>query len=241
MCFIIKRRVRQMQRKERLEPIIKRLRKPVLYAKEAHEVIKSYLSDLFPEWCNTDPNPMRIVKKNNSQIFYWLHEYQGICYAVKIGTNSELFIAPKRMKAHWFDEIPMSMTIEVVLKDCSRQTYENTTLYAAIFYDADERKISLQTLNLRGVDIRDFPHGYWKVSTVDPTGYDCNYDGCCGAVRFVKASDYYEMNLGGLEIYDTIALWTGSKTLKIFKEEDQGCTIEQMLGYWKKFWEICGY
>ena len=136
MCFIIKRRVRQMQRAERFEPITKRVRKPVLYAKEAHEVIKSYLSDLFPEWCNTDPNPMRIVKMRSSKDFYWLCEYQGIYYAAKIGTCSELFIAPKRMKAHWFDEIPMSMTIEVVLKDCSRQTYENTTLYAAIFYDA---------------------------------------------------------------------------------------------------------
>ena len=228
-----------MQRKERFEPITKRIRKPVLYANEAQEVLKDYAPDLFPPQYQISPaTPMRIVKMKDSQSFYWLHEYQGLYYAAKIGAVSEIFVAPKFRHIHYFEEIPLSTTIEVVLKDCSHQTKENTTLYVSVFYDADERKLSLQTLNLRGVDIREFPHDFWNISTVDCNGYPDT--GCCGSVRYVRKSEFPEMNFGGLEIYDTIDLWTGSKTLKVFKKEDAGYSIEQMLAYWKKFWKACG-
>ena len=133
----------------------------------------------------------------------------------------------------------MSMTIEVPLKDCSRQTRENTTLFVSIFYDADDRSISLQTLSLRGIDIKDFPHDYWNISTVDCNGYPDT--GCCGSMRYVRVSEFPEIDFGGLEIYDTIDLWIGSKTLKVFKKNDANYSIEQMLDYWKKFWKVCGY
>lgn len=235
MCFIIRRRVKQIQRGERLEPAVKRIRKPVLYANEAYDRINDCLDGVIPT-LSAEKNPMRIIRMRHENAFYWICEHEKVYYAMKIGTDSELYVAPKKLYAHYFEEIQLSMTIEINLKDCSRQTRENTTLYVSVFYDADERKLSLQTLNLRGIDIKDFPHDYWNVGTVDDR---CNI-GCCGSVRFVRKSNFPEMNLGGLEIYDTVALWTGSKTLKIFKKEDYGFTIKQMLDYWEHFWKVCG-
>ena len=236
MRFIIKKRVRQMQRKERIAPVVKYIRKSILYAKEAYEVIKGYIPDHLPEHDEDVLSAMRIVKMELSGAFYWLCEYEGIYYAVKIGTTSELIITPIRC----FDEIPMSMTIEIVLKDCSRQTGEDTALSLSVFYDADIRQISLQTLNLCGKDIRNFSRDYWKIHTVPSSGCG-DGDGCCGSIRYVRASEAWEMNLGGLEIYNAIELWTGSKTLKIFKKEDEGFTIKQMLNCWEKFWEAFGH
>ena len=239
MNFIIRRRVKQMQNKTRVEPIVKAIRKPVLYPFEAHEFMKGCVPEPFPQYCIGDPNPLRVVKKKKSQDYYWLREYHGIQYAVKIGVNSEFFIAPKHPMVRVFEEIPMSMSLEFPLKDCFSQTKENTTLYVSVFYDADERKLSLQTLNLRGIDIKGFPHDYWNVQTLSYQGF--GNDGCCGSVRYALASNEPEMDFGGLKIYDTIDLWTGSKTLKIFKKEDAGYTIKQMLDYWKNFWNVCGY
>jgi len=239
MDFIIRHRVKQMQNKTRIEPVVKTIRKPVLYPSEAHEVMKWCIPGLSPDERVEYPSPLRLVKKKKSQDYYWLREYDGIRYAVKIGAKSELFIFPKHPTVTVFEEIPMSMSIEVLLKNCENDTGENTALYATLFYDADLREISPQTLNLRGIDIKDFPHDYWGVQTLSYQGF--GNDGCCGSVRSVRASETPEMNLGGLEVYDVVQLWTGSKTLKVFKKEEARYSFKQMLDYWKRFWETCGY
>lgn len=248
MDFIIKRRVRQMKAGERKVAVAQAIREPVLYAYEAHIALKKHLDGEFAYFYQH--SDMRIVKLAKTNDYYWIRQHDNLYFAVKIGVRSQIVVTPNltfggnviradELGAFSFEEIPMSMTLEIPLKDCHRQTDEKTELYLSVFYDADERTLSLQTLNLRGIEIKNFPHDYWNVSTIECDGYPDT--GCCGSVRYVRASKFPEMNFGGLEIYDTIDLWTGSKILKVFRKDDTDFTIEQMLSYWKKFWKICGY
>ena len=237
MDFIIKTLVRRLENGKRTEPIVKDINAPVLYSKEAHEVMKNKAPDLFPEWNVISPCPFRIVKtKKTPSSYYWLREFHGIAYAIKIGPKSQFIAMNSSCVPDNFEEMSMSQTLQVYLLDCKKQTKEDTSLYVSVFYDADTRTLDLQTLNLAGKDIKNFPHTYWDTLTVNEHGIPCA--GLCGAIRFVKKSEY-EFNLGGLEVYDSVSLWTGSKVIKVFQKNDFCSSIPQMLAYWKNFWKAC--
>ena len=245
MDYLFKRRVRQLENGRRMEAVVKTFNESVLSAQEVHHFLAAHLGDAYE--CLYLPKYMRIVQRRDTKEYYWLRKYAyHTSFAVKIGVTSEIIafktvddsslMAQTQNELIVFDEIPMSMTLEVFLKNCSWYTKEKTELYVSVFYDADEKTLSLQTLNLRGTRIQNFPHGYWKVCTVKEGSVPS--DGCVGSKQTIRATELWGIDVGPLEIYDTVSVWTGAKVLKVFKKEDQDFTIPKMLDYWNKFWSI---
>ncbi len=247
MNYFFNRRVRQLEKGTRVTSVVKTVDESVLNSIEAHHLLAKYLTEK-NYLCLHTPQQMKVVKRQNTHDYYWLREYSYNTYfAVKIGVKSEIiafktaltgqaFYAQTENGLIVFEELPISSTIEVFLKDCSWYTKEKTELYVSVFYDADMRKLSLQTLNLRGVDIKNFPHDYWGLCTVSEAGVPQN--GCCGSSRTIRASETWDVKPDVIEIYDTISVWTGSKVLKVFTKKDEDFRIDQMLEAWDEFWRF---
>lgn len=230
MEYFIKKRLQRFNRGEKASPLQFHLRGFVLYAKDAVEI----MNRLVPELCNNKAG-VRIVSEKGTK--YWMREHGDIVYAIEIGRNPLFIAMDKKSSLLRFSEV-VSTDFDVLIKDCSSDTKENTQLCAKVHYCAEEKELYLIALVLNGVDIRNFPHDYWNVKTM--ADQPVNDIGCSGLMRFGRASDSWDINFGGLEVYDTVSLWTGYKILKEFTPFTQDFTPEQMTAYWKNFWKVCG-
>ena len=231
MDYFVRRRVKNLALRRTCEMIRVNLKKPVLHASEALTEMARFSPS--GEMDFADDLPPVLVDFVREKTKYWLKTSGGIVYAVKLGEDSDFIAAPALVEVTKFFSPIASQSFSVILKDCSKLTGEKTFLSVYVSYDAETKSLRPQVLTLKGVNIMDFPHGYWKVKTFIDGGEAS--DGCSGLMSFkVRYNPYFEINIA-----ENVSYWTGEKILKAYAEDEQE-SAEDMLSYWKKFWALCG-
>lgn len=220
-------RIRKLQESKEVEIIRIVLHKPVLYLKDADEVIKENAHCIWTQNYQSRPNEKRLVKYQEA--YYWVIEYYYLSALVKLGEQSELLLM-RNEDARQKVEAVADGDLEVPICDCSSDTGENTVLVAKMNYIAVFNQFSPKALILKGTEIRDFPHSYWEVQTIESDDPDPSF--CCGHVFWKD-----EKRMFGDEIVriDRVSLWTGQKILRLYTKDDYGYSIERMLDYWEAF------
>ena len=231
------KQIEQMQKKvqnkeEILEPICIKLKKNVIYWPEAEDVICENAHYVWTQDFQTKRIRPRLVKYLNS--YYWMRDGYWLTCLVRIGADSELLILPQTV-AHKEVKNFGPEKIEILLKDCSSQTNEDTTLVAQMFCNGQNLKMVPEALLLKGNKIHNFPHTYWNVTTFLTNGADSNH--CTGTFEEVDEENYCGREVVKIE---KVTLWTGQKILQLFSGK-KSYDFDQMLSYWEGFWKTNGY
>jgi len=201
--------------------------RPVLYLKDAYEVFTELTGNNAP----LEKLPeFKLMRQGLS--YYWVVLYFDLEYVIKIGFKSSIEVCIEGSKALMNAYDPM---IDIKLKDCLPETGEKTSLWVRCSFQKDTKEIGVRSLYIKGEDIKNFPHTYWKeyCTRFD----DATDDGCTGRIYSLYLRENGELcRLPTSKSDERILLWSGKKFIRIYGPEENP-SIYNLRIFWNNFAE----